>query len=98
MLKLSEKSLQPEKRFLDGEDIRATCTPISLRSTNEQEDCMEAKARSPRCRFSPCPETTSPIQSPTSPDTSRRDRSTSIEDYTEKESTHQSTQHHPSRD
>src|SRR6266567_2711242 len=98
MQKLSERSLQLEKRSLDEEDIQVTCTPTFPQSTSEQEDCMVAKARSLRCRFLPCPETTSPILSPTSPDTSPKARSTLIEDYTGKESIHQSTQHPLSRD
>src|SRR6266567_1175141 len=98
MRRLFERSRQPAKKFPDGEDIPATCTLTLVRSTSEQDDCTEAKARSLRCRFLLCPVMTSPILSPTSPDTLPRDRSTLIEDYTEKESTHRSTLRPLSRD
>src|SRR6266567_3250449 len=98
MPKLSEKFPLPERKSLDVADIQDTCTPISLQSTSEQEDFTVAKVRSLRCLFSPCLGTMSPIQFLTSPDTLPRDRSTSIEDYIEKESTHRSTRHPLSRD
>src|SRR5712691_8486179 len=98
MQKLSERSLQLEKRSLDAEDIQVTCTPTSLRSTSGREDSMVVRARSPRCLFSPCPETTLHIRSQTSPATSLRARSTKIEDCIEKKSILPSTRHHPSLD
>src|SRR4029077_9343223 len=98
MLKHSEKSQQPERKSLGGEDIQATCTPIFLPYTNAQEDSMVAKARSPRCRFSPCLGTKSLIPSLTSRAILLRAKSTLIGDYTGKESIHQSTQHPPSLD
>src|SRR6266849_4778033 len=98
MRRLSERSLQLEKKCLDAEDIPDICIPIFLQSTSEQEDSTVARVRSLRCRFSPCPEMTSLIRSPTSPATSPKARSTLIEDYTGKESIHPLTRHPPSRD
>src|SRR5712691_6504132 len=98
MRKHSEKFPLRGKKCLDAGDIQDTCIPISLQSTSAQEDCTVVKARSPKCRFSPCPETMSPIRSQTSLATLLRARSISIEDYTGKESIHLSTPHPPSRD
>src|SRR6266852_3799486 len=98
MRKLSERFLLRERKFPDAEDIQATCIPISLRSMSEQGDSTAAKGQSPRCRFSPCPEMTSPIPSQTLLATSLRGRSTSIEDYIGRESIPPSTRHPLSRD
>src|SRR5712664_2087184 len=98
MPKLSEKSQQPEKKCRAAEDIQDTCILISQQSTSARGDCTGARVRLPRCRFLPCPETTLPTRFPTSLATLPRDRSTSIEDYTEKESIHPSTLRHPFRD
>src|SRR2546425_6691871 len=98
MRKHSEKFPQHEKKCLDAGDIQATCIPTFLRSTSEQEDCMVVRARSLRCRFLPCPETTLPTRFLTSLATSPKDRSTLIEDYIGKASIHRSTRHPLSRD